>query len=239
MRYSKLSAAILVLIGVSAVQSSVSLNADDRNVLILSPQDKSFPWFRIDELVSSFESKGYRVQVVYNSAVSVDMLKTALRQYKIVLFRTILVEFHHVVWWLTGETVQDGKYTEDIQSGRVAATDWGYYGIASRFVEKYYPAGSLTGKLVYFFASRSLMLASTFISGGTDVIIGYGSVIPLQWGYGDTLTYHLFNALLNGATVSDAVKLVRGEATGRNQEPTVPENFRTIDYVGNGARSLT
>lgn len=210
-----------------------------KRALILSPFEDRWPTARLDELVNGLKLAGYSVNFMKDGEITVEFMKSGLTGYGVIIIKTEGMNSRGPYNMLTGEKVVQGKYEEDMRADRVRITDGlvetGYYGVTSKFIQYYYPEGTLAGALIYLYASESTSVWLSFKAAGANSLIGYGNTISLQWGWGDYLTYHLFSALTSGATVKEAVQFVK-ESTLHDRrdpgQPNVPQGFESLNYEG-------
>jgi outer membrane protein assembly factor BamB len=185
-------------------------------VLVDPTTSKSSPIPEVITKISQYlKDKGYDVNYVRGTDVTVEWLRTGLKQ------GVIFWRGHGDSVLCTGELVDsatEAKYKEDFESGRImkvapGKTSAQYWAITSEFIRYYYKFNPFPYSLVFVEACNTLKvpsLAEAFTTRGAGAYIGYKGVInptyPLWWWSADYQVEQAFyNFLYKGYSVGAVV----------------------------------
>ena len=231
---------ILILILFCSLTTAARVGFSVGRALILSPVEDSHPFSELDDLMSDLTSVGYSVDVMNDSQVTVEFLKSGLRDYSIIVLRTESIEFEReALSFFTGDIVSEetiAEYQEEISDELVAYSSSKVFRVFPSFIEHFYAPNGLEGKLIYFFSAFSSSFSSSFMKAGVKVFIGYAGDVYLEWGIGDRATTSLFDFLCRGHNVEASVRETKQLL---NSRWGVSAPFNTISYVGDGALTIT
>ena len=233
-------ALILILILFCSLTMAAHVRSSVGRALILSPVEDNHPFSELDDLMSDLTSAGYSVDVMNDSQVTVEFLKSGLRDYSIIVLRTESIEFEReALSFFTGDIVSEetiAEYQEEISDELVAYSSSKVFRVFPSFIEHFYAPNGLEGKLIYFFSAFSSSFSSSFMKAGVKVFIGYAGDVYLEWGIGDRATTSLFDFLCRGHNVEASVRETKQLL---NSRWSVSAPFNTISYVGDGTLTIT
>lgn len=186
---------------------------------------------------------GYQVTFLADRAVTLDFLTTQLNNYDIVIWRTNLYTYRHVVYWYVGQIANSAtlnKYAADFARGWVNFNA-GVLGISTDFFNEHFTPGSLSKvKLTILISSNSVTIANYFMNAGVKAAVSVNGLISLTFGLIDNQTGALLAYLSMGQTVLDAVyNVVNPYAKTTYRDPLDSYYKAPFWFSGNGALTIT
>jgi uncharacterized protein YfaP (DUF2135 family) len=180
----------------------------------------------IDHLTTKFQAAHYTVTVKNGSAANVSFFKTGLTGYGAIFYISHGMSDGTKIWQVTGEEgnldtlisrnfddwfndyLSVGTVTEKRAGAKVSVT---YYMFSNLFISHYYTSG-FKHSLVYLVACQafkgSTAVGQAFTGAGAAATVGWDETNCL----GQSTGRLLFDAMLGGATLGEAIKSLPAEA---------------------------
>jgi len=177
-------------------------------VLILSSLEKYVPTGYSAQIQNYLTKAGYKVTLIKDTDVTLELLTTQLNNYDIVIWRTNIYDWAHVMYWYVGEisnraTLQ--AYATDFAAKRVDNTN-GILGVSLDFFTYHFGPGSLSNiQLAVLISSTSSFLGQVLLRAGVKAVIDYYGSFSLTFDMIDYVTQLIIRFLSMGSTVKDSV----------------------------------
>ncbi len=180
-----------------------------RKALVLSSLNNILPLGYYGRVINyELGRAGYQVTTLTDGAVTLDVLRTQLNGYDIVIWRTNTYDYKHTTYWYVGQmvsSVAEQKYQTDFAQGWINGNA-GILGVSLNFFSNHFTSGSLSNvKLFLLISSDSELIASWLTNAGAKAAIFCNGQISLSFGLIDDLTGALLSYLAGGYTVYDSV----------------------------------
>ena len=192
--------------GINGALGAPLLSDPAKKVLFLSPWERWVPTWNLKDYVSTFELAGHSVDMVSNENASISFLMTQLGTYDIIIIRTESFYIEGLNYYCSGEPVtvkSRTTFASLISEKEIAVSQC--IGFSLKFLQQYYPPGTLKHGLVYVVGGPAGDLSQAFLVGGAAVFVGYDDPYSLEWGRMDALSQALFRNLLQGSSVRDGI----------------------------------
>jgi len=215
-----------------------------RTAVILSSLDSVVPFNYYGSLTERYlESAGYRVTMLKDQQVTLDLLTSGLNKFDIVIWRTDVYSFNHREFWYVGERVDSEastEYSADFSSN-LLDVHAGIIGASQDFFLEHWSGQSLKGvKLAILLASDTNVIGQMMINAGVTTVIYCANDVSLEWGQLDDLTAQVVAYLASGDTVDTSVWTTISPYIN-NQTPEDPLDSTYAPpfwYLGNGALTV-
>jgi hypothetical protein len=243
----KLFVALLLLstlsipIGVNAIAPPVQVQ---QRALFLSSLNATRPMgYYAGDIVSSLSHAGYNVTSLADTAVTISVLLTTMKNYSVVIWRTDSFTQKNETYWYVGEKpsyASEQKYASDFAAGRIT-TSTGMVAVNTEFFTDHFGPDTLQSvKLLVIVSSNSNVLAPVFLAAGITSVVFCSGAITLQFGLVDDLTAALVGFLAHGESVYHAVSDTISPFTqGENLNDPLDSTFGIIFwYLGDGTTTI-
>ena len=218
-------------------------SASTRNALILSSVDRTEPFgFHGAFIVGKLQSIGYTVTTLKDSQVTVDLLRSGLNNYDIVIWRTYTYVWAHTTYWYVGELASQALLTKYAGDIRLKDLDIhaGIVGVSTAFFQTHFSSLSLRNvKLVVLLSSMSNTIAGLLVKAGAHAAVYCISEISLQFGLVDDLAAQVVAYLVMGQTLSDAIWTTITPYLTANPPEDNLDSIPTPPFWYNGDGTLT
>ena len=175
----------------------------------MSSLDAVAPMGYYDNLITKYlQGIGYSVTTLRNTQVTVDLLRSGLNEYNVVIWQTDSYSWQHRNYWYVGQVANQAgvsKYASDFADYALDAHA-GIIGMNLLFFQQHYSSLSLNNvKLAVLLANGSNSIATAWIQAGAQSVVFCLTSISLQFGEVDDLASQVVAYLAMGYTLSNAV----------------------------------
>lgn len=203
----------------------------------------------IQELQNNFQGNGFEVDIINGESFNLEFIKTKLTKYGVIFLITHGGFNSNYTWFLSGEINKDlmslsidieeqwrnekiifSRGRKELRGGIEKEIE--YIGLSSKFIDEIYNINSFPNSFFYTVACQSLKgfdLATVLYNKGVSIYLGWDEKNSIGASSGKLL----FDFLLCGRTVGEAIDDLPFEAKHEYFNLSNPDRNETINYEAN------